>query len=550
MCYDKLDNKLELVRLWQMNLAPKEMRYEYDLVGGNFLKQNILQSITGFIIKYIWILCALLVALELIFVTYTAGILMQQSALGVIQSVAGEVSGRVDGVLRLLTGLSTDERFADTSKPLYDRIIHAIPYQKSYNLYMIALTDKDVNVVSADELVAPTEYYNLAYRDYMQRLYSTGEYQITDAFLSGDNKDTMNYTIAVPILKEGKVEGSVFGSIFFNDIEDTLNRNSQNGGRDFYLLGADNTMMAGDGGEIYGQSFLELSKGSYFWGNNAEAINSDMKEGKSGGVWQLDKEGLIYMTYQQVVPTNWTIIYRVQFMSVFVKLLPVLCLKISLYFCMCVGVHFFGRRYLNRHLAQVNHLLNRMATMQKDVFQSEQPDYDNLLELTQQGLTDQLTGLATRAILFKKMIQFTDVPNAYGAVVFIDLDDLKRINDNFGHEGGDYALIHFAQVLKEYEQRYSGIAARYGGDEFILVFNAVGKKEAAEISQNLCVAFNTTITTKEHSFAIHGSLGVSFYPDHGTRPEDLICKADLALYSAKQKGKNRCAFFTSDNSML
>lgn len=514
------------------------------------MKQNVLQNVIGFILKYIWLFCALLIALEVVSVAYTASVLMQQSALGVMQSVSGEVSGRVDGVLRLLTGLSTDERFSDTSKPLFDRVTQAMPYQESYNLYMIALTDQDVNVVSADELVPPTEFYNLAYRDYMQRLYATGEVQITDAFVSGDKKDIMNYTIAVPILKDGKTQGSVFGSIYFNDIEETLKRHSQNGGRDFYLFGAENTIMAGDDGTIYGKSFVELSANSYFWNGGADAINTAMKEGKSGGFWQWDREGLVYATYQPVAPTNWTMLYRVQFASFFVKLLPVLCIKAFFYILMCVGVFALGRRYLTRNLAQVNHLLNRMASMQKELFQSEQPDYENLLEMTQQGLTDQLTGLSTRAILFKKMVQLLETPNTFDAVVFIDLDDLKRINDNFGHEGGDCALIHFAQVLKRYEQTYDGIAARYGGDEFILTFHAVGEKEASEIIQMLCKELNTTITTKDHAFTIHGSLGVSYYPEHGTKPEELICKADLALYSAKQNGKNRCAFFSANSSGL
>ncbi|MEG0378615.1 MAG: GGDEF domain-containing protein, partial [Eubacterium sp.] len=143
-----------------------------------------------------------------------------------------------------------------------------------------------------------------------------------------------------------------------------------------------------------------------------------------------------------------------------------------------------------------------------------------------------------------------DAPDFYGAVIFIDLDDLKYINDHFGHEGGDLALTHFAKVLKEYEQRYNGIAARYGGDEFILVLNAIPKALASEIAQNLCRDLNTKIVTAAHSFSIHGSLGIAFYPTHGTKLEDLICKADFALYTAKQEGKNQCAFFTDNNPML
>lgn len=511
------------------------------------MKQNVLQNVINFILKYIWMFCALLVILQLVSVAYTTSVLMQQSAIGIMQSVSGDISGRVDGVLRLLTSMASDERFSDTSKPLFDRATKALPYQLAYNLYMIALTDEDVNVISADETEPPKENYSLAYRDYMQRLYSTGEYQITDAFLSGDGKETMNYTVAVPIMKDNSVAGSIFGSICFEDIEDILLKQSQYSGRDFYLLGANNTVMAGDDGEIYGESFLDLSSNSHIFNCDATTIDNSMKANLSGNFWEWDEEGLTYVIYQQVVPTNWTILYRVQFMPMFANLVPILCIKICFYFLMCLSIYIFGRRYLNRHLSQVNHMLNRMASMQKELFKFEQPDYDNLLELTQQGLTDHLTGLSTRAILFKKMKQLTDVSGFYGAVVFVDLDDLKRINDNFGHEGGDCALLYFARVLKEYEKKYDGIAARYGGDEFILIFNGSDEKTMSAIVEDLCTELNTTVSIKEHTFGIHGSLGVSFYPDHGTELEDLICKADLALYDAKQKGKNQCSFFSDRN---
>lgn len=514
------------------------------------MKQNFLEHVTGFILKYIWVFCISLITLELVSITYTANILMQQSAGSVMQSVSGEVSGRVDGVLRLLHGLAADKRYSDTSIPLWDRVTHALPYQESYNLYMIAMTDENMNVVSADETAPPTEPYSLAYRDYMQKLYSTGETQITDAFLSGDTKNIMNYTIAVPIAKNGKVEGSIFGSIRFQDIENILAKQSQYDGHKFYLFGENNTIMAGDAGELYGKTFLDLGNGSHYIGQTDTLIHNEMIAGKSGDFWQWDNEGLFYVTYQQVKPTNWTIMYRVKFFSVFIKLLPAMCIKICIYITICITVFLLGSRYLKRHFAQVNHLINRMSAIQTELFQSERPDYDNLLELTQQGLSDHLTGLSTRAVLFKKVKQSISSPQSYGALVFIDLDDLKRINDNFGHEGGDCSLLHFAQILKEYEQKYNAIAARYGGDEFILILNSIHEREAAEIVQNLCTALNITVTVKDHTFSIHGSLGVSFYPEHGTSLEDLICKADLALYSAKQRGKNQCAFYKENSSLF
>lgn len=511
------------------------------------MKQNVLQNVVSFILKYIWVFCALLILLEVFSVAYTSGVLMQQSALGMMQSVSGDISGRVDGVLRLLTSMAEDESFSDTSTPLFDRATQALPYQTGYNLYMVAFTDENVNVISADETEPPAENFSLAYRDYMQRLYGTGEYQITDAFLSGDGKDTMNYTIAVPIMKDKDVVGSIFGSIYFDDIEKILSKQSKYKGRDFYLLGAENTIMAGENGKFNGKSFLDLSADSHIFNHTPETVNRSILDGLSGDFWEWDENGLTYVTHQQVAPANWTILYRVQFISVFADLLPALCIKICFYIITFLVIYILGRRYLNRHLAQVNHMLNRMALLQQELFHSDLTDYDNLMDLTQQGLTDHLTGLSTRAVLFKKVKQLMDNSDFHGMLILIDLDDLKRVNDNFGHEGGDFALLHFARILKEYEQKYDGLAARYGGDEFILIISNADEKDAPTLVQNLCNGLSTTITTKEHTFPIHGSLGVSFYPEHGAKLEELICKADLALYSAKQKGKNRCEFYSDNN---
>lgn len=514
------------------------------------MNKNILQNVIGFVFKYIWLLCGLLIVLELLSVTYTAGILIEQTSRGVMQSVSGEISGRVDGVLRYLNGVSNDQRFADTSQPLYDRVIQFRPYKDSYNLFMIALTDEKVDVMSSGATDPLQKRKNLAYRDYMQRLYATGKTEITDVFLAGTDGTTLNYTIAVPIFQDGMVKGSVFGSIYFEDIENIVVRHGKDESRDLFLLGSNHAVMAGSSPGYFGEKFSDLAKDTHFFDCSLENVERQMRENIASSCWEWGPQGLAYLSYQRVSPTNWTLLYRVRFSNVVQTLLPVLCAKVGFYFLLCTFVHMFGRRYLTRRLAEVNHLVNRMAVMQKELFQSEQPNYDNLLELTQKGLKDQLTGLSTRAILFEKMVRLTEAPNSYGAVIFLDLDDLKRINDNFGHEGGDCALIQFARVLKEYEQKYNGLAARYGGDEFILVCNAMQEKDVKEVAQNLCKDLNITITTDANSFVVHGSLGISFYPVHGTRPEELICKADLALYSAKQNGKNRCAFYVPDSSII
>lgn len=513
------------------------------------MTKNFMQNIINFVFKYIWIFCALLIALELISVTYTAGILIEQTSVGTMQAVSGEISGRVDGVFRLLKGFSNDPQFADTSESLFERAVQTRPYKNSYNLFMVALTDEEVNVVSSNTAEKTKNYKNLAYRDYMQRLYATGVPEITDVFLAGTDNTTLNYTIAVPIFKDGAVAGSVFGSIYFEDIEEIVSRGGTDAGRDLFLYGTEHSVMAASQPGFFGKKHSEMAANTRFLNCSLETIESRMREGIPGSCWEWGPDGLAYLSYQRVEPTGWTLHHRAFFSSVIKTLLPGLVIKIAFYILLCISIYLLGRKYLTRRLTQVNHLVNRMVDMQKELFHSEQPDYDNLLELTQKGLTDQLTGLVTRAVLFEKMEKYIEAPGAYGAVIFLDLDDLKRINDNFGHEGGDCALIQFAKILNEYEQRYNGIAARYGGDEFILICNGVMERNAAELAQNLCKELNITVNTGKHTFMIHASLGISFYPHHGTRAEELICKADLALYSAKQNGKNQCAFYGDDNSL-
>lgn len=509
------------------------------------MKQNLSQKVIGFIFKYIWIFCAALILMEVSSTIFSANTLMHQATAGVIQSVGGEISGRVDGVVRLLNGFTADEFLSDTSVPVFDRAIKTEAYRKAYNLYMIAFTDENINVSSSDETAPPKEPFSLAHRDYMQRLYSTGKMQITDAFLAGADGVTMNYTITVPIIKDEKVAGGVFGSIYFDDIQAIIQRSSDERERAFSLLGRENSIMCSSDSTLpFGADADKYISETTFFNTSPDELQRQWEAGTPTSYWEWGVDGLCYVTTMPVEPTEWTLMYQVRFSAVLALLLPAMVVKVFFYILLCFAIFMFGRRYLRRQLSEVSHLMERMTDMQRELFHSEsQGGYDTILELTEKGLTDQLTGLSTRTVLFGKIDQFVPGDGTACAVLFIDLDDLKRINDTFGHEAGDYALVHFAEVLKRYEKDYNGLAARYGGDEFILILKDNKTETITEVSEKLCVALRSVIKINDNEIPIHGSIGISVYPDHSDRPEELICKADLALYMAKQSGKNRIAFY-------
>lgn len=509
--------------------------------------KNSLQNVITFVFKYIWLFCAVLIALELAGTIASGVILMKETAQGVMNSVNSEVSGRVQSVLQLLNGLASDDRIKDLDQPLFNRAILTEPYRQSHDLYMIGVTDENINVISSEETQPPETMTSLAYRDYMQDLYNTGETQITDAMVAGADVITMNYTIAVPIINNDQIMGSVFGAIYYDDI-DTIMNNHSDDSHSFLLLGQDLKVMSADPSENQIVSFEDIAESTHFFGKDKNDIMNDLNAQKSGYVWEWGERGLSYVLYQNVDLTEWTMVYKVQFQSILLLLLPTLFVKISLYILISSLLYVFGNRYLRRHLASINHLLDEVTQMQKQIFHNEREDYEHFLQITQQGLIDHLTGLSTRAVMINKVEQFLQSDKEQGTIIFLDLDDLKYINDTYGHEAGDAALTHIANVLMQYEKAFGGFIARYGGDEFVFIVPDIIHDKAKEIANKLRSELNTTLHLKEKAITIHASIGIAFYPDHGSNFEELICKADLALYTAKHEGKDCCFIYNSSNN--
>ncbi len=128
------------------------------------------------------------------------------------------------------------------------------------------------------------------------------------------------------------------------------------------------------------------------------------------------------------------------------------------------------------------------------------------------------------------------------AIMFIDLDGFKAVNDNHGHDAGDALLQDVATRFKSCV-REEDTVARIGGDEFIIVLNGLSKrKEAETVANKLVQSASEPFFWKGNLLSVGASVGVSFYPDDGNNAESLIKSADTAMYAVKSKGKNGVAF--------
>ncbi|MBE9567859.1 MAG: EAL domain-containing protein [Proteobacteria bacterium] len=130
------------------------------------------------------------------------------------------------------------------------------------------------------------------------------------------------------------------------------------------------------------------------------------------------------------------------------------------------------------------------------------------------------------------------------AVLFVDLDHFKGINDSMGHRVGDELLVEVAKRLRG-EIRQTDTLARLGGDEFSIVINQVSNNDSVvEITQNLIKIMNTPIELRDRSFYVTLSIGVAIFPDDGKTSEELLKNADAAMYQAKDDGRNTYQFYT------
>lgn len=173
--------------------------------------------------------------------------------------------------------------------------------------------------------------------------------------------------------------------------------------------------------------------------------------------------------------------------------------------------------------------------------------YSHELELL--ALHDTLTGLPNRRLLMERLslaISHVRRNNISMAVMYLDLDGFKQINDTMGHEAGDSLLNMVAARLVD-AVRQEDTVARLGGDEFVIV---LGDLNNAKDINTLALKLIDTIALPYHiqsrDISITVSIGISFYPQHGEDPDALMKSADIAMYEAKKSGKN-CYFISENN---
>ncbi|MBK7521027.1 MAG: EAL domain-containing protein [Gammaproteobacteria bacterium] len=169
--------------------------------------------------------------------------------------------------------------------------------------------------------------------------------------------------------------------------------------------------------------------------------------------------------------------------------------------------------------------------------------------INRQANEDALTGLPNRASFREKLssaIARSARSGASHALLFIDLDDFKSVNDNLGHDAGDQLLIEAAQRIRDCV-RGSDTVARLGGDEFTAILYDVTAQDAiGQVAEKIVLSMRRAFRVGEREVFCAASVGLAVYPSDADDPDTLIIKADQAMYSVKQSGRNGWHFYTQE----
>jgi diguanylate cyclase (GGDEF)-like protein/PAS domain S-box-containing protein len=161
---------------------------------------------------------------------------------------------------------------------------------------------------------------------------------------------------------------------------------------------------------------------------------------------------------------------------------------------------------------------------------------------------DVLTGLPNRAQLAERAhyaMSLAQRGNESIALMFIDLDHFKDINDTLGHTIGDVLLVELANRLRQL-LRETDTVSRLGGDEFIFMFYGIGADGAAQVAQKVLDVIASPFRIEQHDLNITGSIGIALYPNDGSDLETLLRRADAAMYRVKREGRHGYCFFTPE----
>ncbi len=202
--------------------------------------------------------------------------------------------------------------------------------------------------------------------------------------------------------------------------------------------------------------------------------------------------------------------------------------------------------------ARVSHDENGRLSAIRGTARNVTEQHEAALQIEHLATHDALTGLPNRVSL-QRTLEHAMEQGDVGAMLFIDIDHFKYVNDNFGHRSGDQLIVGVSGVLKEAAKQFNGQVFRLGGDEYAVHLPDSLRGHAMKVAEHLLDAlrhYRFQSANQQRIAGLTASIGIALYPFHGSDVTGLLSNADIAMYQAKDGGRNRFVLYDQDAQSL
>lgn len=431
---------------------------------------------------------------------------------------------------------SYEEHIANESSNYISEILTNIESSDPY-IYHAWLGIKAFNgVLVGDAAYETDESYIMEERPwYQEMVQSTSIITHTRPYLNVINGAVV-LSVVSPIYDEDNyIVGNVAVDLNTSDLKEVIQS---------YQIGEDGfTFAIGDDGLFYVMPDIgrELPSNIYECEENLADIGRSMLELENGVLEYTSIEGVdYYIAFEKINRIGWTVasvIPRAE-LTRQTTMLNIMSMGLLAAAAIIVFIFILNIRF-SKDINVLKHLNREIKEYSNEIARKDQ--YIQSL-----AYIDPLTGLANRR-KFLAYLEETLATEHYGAVAIMDLDNFKVINDTRGHIFGDRLLKRIAELLSDIEKNDHIKVCRFGGDEFLILFDNCDMNQVEEYAKSIIEQFSKKINIDENEMYIGMSMGISCYPTDSNNAEELIMFSDLAMYTVKSSGKNNFSYF--DQSM-
>mgnify|MGYP005839312759 CR=1 FL=1 len=399
---------------------------------------------------------------------------------------------------------------------------------------------------------------NIGNQEYFKKA-AAGENSFSDLKISDINGKPIEISYAIPVKVGSQIVGVLVANLDIKAISKIIESTDTVNDHNIFIID--------DNGRLIAHKGWDKIKDIYIY-KDFPVIN-ELKNKKYGkGIYNF--QGKQYLTvYSPMKSLNWGIVNQIPYSSAFHEVIiqqNFFTAIIILTFVAALVVSFLLSTYITRPLIRLTKLMNyishgnlevkadKMLVKRKDQFGNLARTFNTMMD-TINSLTyrDPITGLPNRKSFGDRLsleIKHFKDPNKKMAVLHLDLDNFKKINDLYGHQVGDKLLREISDRLKKHLGR-DILVARLSGDEFILLFPEIPRKESIIISaQEILNEIRRKMMIEGQHLRITASIGIAFYPDDGSDMQSLLKNSDTAMHNAKENGGNSFQLYDSEMTDL